>query len=99
MKPMNKRAKKRLKETIAKDKQERAKSLPQQRPGSAKDPQQLRGFLPKPAKKRGYAHVDSRLLLVDSSLKCNFEIEPAICMSDLISLSRWEREGEEYAAK
>jgi hypothetical protein len=50
---MNKRAKKRLKETIAKDKQERAKSLPQQRPGSAKDPQQLRGFLPKPEKKRG----------------------------------------------
>jgi hypothetical protein len=51
--PMNKRAKKRLKETIAKDKQERTKALPQQRPGSAKDPQQLRGFLPKPEKKRG----------------------------------------------
>jgi hypothetical protein len=51
--PMNKRAKKRLKESIAKDKQERAKSRPQQRPGSSKDPQQLRGFLPKPDKKRG----------------------------------------------
>ncbi|HSS22033.1 MAG TPA: hypothetical protein VLL54_18330 [Pyrinomonadaceae bacterium] len=50
---MNKRAKKRLKETIAKDKQERAQALPQQRPGAAKDPQQLRGFLPKPDKKRG----------------------------------------------
>jgi hypothetical protein len=50
---MNKRAKKRLKETIAKDKQERAQALPQQRPGSAKDPQQQRGFLPKPEKKRG----------------------------------------------
>jgi hypothetical protein len=50
---MNKRAKKRLKETIAKDKQERTKALPQQRPGAAKDPQQLRGFLPKPDKKRG----------------------------------------------
>jgi hypothetical protein len=50
---MNKRAKKRLKETIAKDKQERTKLLPQQRAGSAKDPQQLRGFLPKPPKKRG----------------------------------------------
>ncbi|HKO63186.1 MAG TPA: hypothetical protein VJV03_18635 [Pyrinomonadaceae bacterium] len=50
---MNKRAKKRLKEAIANDKQEKAKSLPKQRPGSAKDPQQLRGFLPKPDKKRG----------------------------------------------
>jgi hypothetical protein len=50
---MNKRAKKRLKESIAKDKQERAKSLPQERSGSAKDPQQQRGFLPKPEKKRG----------------------------------------------
>jgi hypothetical protein len=50
---MNKRAKKRLKEAIANDKQEKAKSLPKQRPGSSKDPQQLRGFLPKPDKKRG----------------------------------------------
>lgn len=50
---MNKRAKKRLKESIAKDKQERAKSSPQQRPGSSKDPQQQRGFLPRPDKKKG----------------------------------------------
>ncbi|MGI8733788.1 MAG: hypothetical protein ACR2LM_10880 [Pyrinomonadaceae bacterium] len=50
---MNKRAKKRLKEAIAKDKQERTKSLPQQRPGASKDPRELTGFLPKPAKKRG----------------------------------------------
>jgi len=50
---MNKRAKKRLKEAIAKDKQEKTKSLPQQRAGSSKDPQQLKGFLPKPEKKRG----------------------------------------------
>jgi hypothetical protein len=50
---MNKRAKKRLKETIAKDKQDREKSRPEQGPGPAKDPQQLRGFLPKPEKKRG----------------------------------------------
>lgn len=50
---MNKRAKKRLKQAIEKDKQERAKTPPQQPPGSSRDPQQLRGFLPKPAKKRG----------------------------------------------
>ncbi len=50
---MNKRAKKRLKETIEKEKQERVKALPQQRQGSSKEPQQLRGFLPKPEKKRG----------------------------------------------
>jgi hypothetical protein len=50
---MNKRAKKRLKQAIAKDKQERTKSLPQQRPGSSKDPGESRGFLPKPEKKRG----------------------------------------------
>jgi hypothetical protein len=50
---MNKRAKKRLKESIAKDKQERAESHPQPRPGSAKDPQQMRGFLPRPDKKKG----------------------------------------------
>jgi hypothetical protein len=50
---MNKRAKKRLKEAIAKEKQERAKTRPEQSPGPSKDPQQLRGFLPKPAKKRG----------------------------------------------
>jgi hypothetical protein len=52
---MNKRAKKRLKETIEKEKQEKAKTLPQQRSGAAKnpDPQQRSGFLPKPEKKRG----------------------------------------------
>lgn len=50
---MNKRAKKRLKESIEKDKQERAKALPQQRQGASKEPPQLRGFLPKPEKKRG----------------------------------------------
>jgi hypothetical protein len=50
---MNKRAKKRLKETIAKDKQERAKSLPQQRPGSAKDLNNSVAFFPNPKKKRG----------------------------------------------
>jgi hypothetical protein len=50
---MNKRAKKRLKETIAKEKLERAKTRPEQGPGPSKDPQQLRGFLPKPEKKRG----------------------------------------------
>jgi hypothetical protein len=51
---MNKRAKKRLKEAIARDKQEKAKSLPQHRPGGqSKDPQQTKGFLPKPEKKRG----------------------------------------------
>lgn len=50
---MNKRAKKRLKETIEKDKAERAKAHPDQNSASAKDPQKLRGFLPKPAKKRG----------------------------------------------
>jgi hypothetical protein len=49
---MNKRAKKRLKEAIEKEKQERAKTRPEQNPGSPKNPQQLRGFLPKPAKKR-----------------------------------------------
>jgi hypothetical protein len=50
---MNKRAKKRLKETIAKQKQERANTLPKPNAGAAKDPPQLRGFLPKPEKKRG----------------------------------------------
>ena len=50
---MNKRQKKRLKESIEKEKQERIKTLPQLRPDLAKDPQQLRGYLPKPEKKRG----------------------------------------------
>lgn len=39
---MNKRAKKRLKEAIARDKQEKTKSLPQARAGASKDPQQRR---------------------------------------------------------
>ncbi len=50
---MNKRAKKRLKEAIAKEKQERKESLPQQRQGGSKDPAVHKGFLPKPEKKRG----------------------------------------------
>jgi len=50
---MNKRAKKRLKETIEKEKQERAKTRPEQNPGPPKNPHQQRGFLPKPEKKRG----------------------------------------------
>jgi len=50
---MNKRAKKRLKQAIAKDKQERKDSLPHQRPGASKDPAVQKGFLPKPEKKRG----------------------------------------------
>jgi hypothetical protein len=50
---MNKRAKKRLKETIEKEKAERAKAHPDQNLSSPKDPQKLRGFLPKPEKKRG----------------------------------------------
>jgi hypothetical protein len=50
---MNKRAKKRLKESIEKEKAERALAHPDQNLASPKDPQKLRGFLPKPAKKRG----------------------------------------------
>ena|GEM_PF-2359628 len=53
---MNKRAKKRLLETIKKDKLERAN--PAQKPGPTspkdpKDPRQQSGFLPRPDKKRG----------------------------------------------
>jgi hypothetical protein len=51
---INKRAKKRLIEKIAKDKQEREKTRPEQNLGNPKPlPQQQRGFLPKPEKKRG----------------------------------------------
>jgi len=50
---MNKRARKRLKEAIEKEKQERAQSMPKPPPAFAKDPHQQRGFLPKPEKKRG----------------------------------------------
>ena len=50
---MNKRAKKRLKETIEKENLERAKVRNEQNPSSAKEYQERRGFTPKPAKKRG----------------------------------------------
>jgi hypothetical protein len=50
---MNKRAKKRLKEAIGKDNQERAKVPKEQGPASAKELQKRPGFMPKPAKKRG----------------------------------------------
>jgi hypothetical protein len=50
---MNKRAKKRLKETLEKEKAERVKANPEQPLTSPKDRQEQRGFLPKPAKKRG----------------------------------------------
>jgi hypothetical protein len=50
---MNKRAKKRLIEKLAKEKQERENARPDQNPGPPKTPQQQRGFLPKPDKKRG----------------------------------------------
>jgi hypothetical protein len=50
---MNKRAKKRFKENLAKDKQEREKTRGEQNPGPPKPHQPQRGFLPKPEKKRG----------------------------------------------
>ena len=50
---MNKRAKKRLKETIEKDNVEKAKTRQAQNLSAPKDLQQRRGFIPKPAKKRG----------------------------------------------
>jgi hypothetical protein len=50
---MNKRAKKRLKETIEKENQERAKIRKEQGLSSSKESQERRGFLPKPEKKRG----------------------------------------------
>jgi hypothetical protein len=50
---MNKRAKKRLREGIEKDKLERAKPPQVQDTSSRKDVQQQKGFLPKPEKKRG----------------------------------------------
>jgi hypothetical protein len=50
---MNKRAKKRLKETIEKNNQERAKTRQEENPSSSKERQERRGFIPKPAKKRG----------------------------------------------
>jgi hypothetical protein len=53
MPAMNKRAKKRLREALQKEKAERAESQPDKNLSSPKDPHQTRGFLPKPAKKRG----------------------------------------------
>jgi hypothetical protein len=53
MPDMNKRAKKRLKETMEKENLERAKIRKEQNPLSAKEFQERRGFTPKPAKKRG----------------------------------------------
>ena len=51
---MNKRAKKRLQETIKKERLERAKPGQEYHPTSAKDdPRQQTGFLPRPDKKRG----------------------------------------------
>jgi hypothetical protein len=50
---MNKRAKKRLKEAIAKDKAERTKTYQDPNPSAPKEPGNTKGFLPKPAKKRG----------------------------------------------
>jgi hypothetical protein len=50
---MNKRAKKRLKEAIEKENLERAKAREGKSHPSSNDLQQRRGFLPKPAKKRG----------------------------------------------
>ena len=53
MNKMNKRAKKRLKESIEKDRQERVKPTQDQNQSTSKDPLKLRGYLPKPEKKRG----------------------------------------------
>jgi hypothetical protein len=49
---MNKRAKKRIKETIEKENLERAKEREGKNHPSSNDLQKRRGFLPKPAKKR-----------------------------------------------
>jgi len=50
---MNKRAKKRLKEAIEKDTVERTRTYQEPSPSSPKDLPNPKGFLPKPAKKRG----------------------------------------------
>jgi hypothetical protein len=50
---MNKRAKKRIKEAIEKANLEREKAREEKNQPSSSDPQNRRGFLPKPAKKRG----------------------------------------------
>jgi hypothetical protein len=50
---MNKRAKKRLKESIEKDNQKRAEERKDQSPSPPQTYEDRRGFTPKPAKKRG----------------------------------------------
>jgi hypothetical protein len=50
---MNKRAKKRVKEAIEKENLERAKVRQDQTGSSPKEPRERRGFIAKPAKKRG----------------------------------------------
>ena len=50
---MNKRAKKRVKEAIEKDNLEREKTRDDKKHPASNEAQQRRGFLPKPAKKRG----------------------------------------------
>jgi hypothetical protein len=50
---MNKRAKKRVKEAIEKANLEREKAREEKSHPSSNGPQNRRGFLPKPAKKRG----------------------------------------------
>jgi hypothetical protein len=50
---MNKRAKKRLKQAIEKDKVERPKMPHETNQFSGKGPQKVKGFLRKPEKKRG----------------------------------------------
>jgi hypothetical protein len=50
---MNKRAKKRLLETIKKDKLERTNPAQKSKPNFPPDPKQKSGFLPRPDKKRG----------------------------------------------
>jgi len=50
---MNKRAKKRLKETIEKDRVERTMTRQEPSPSAPRDLRNPKGFLPKPAKKRG----------------------------------------------
>lgn len=50
---MNKRAKKRLKEAIEKENQERAQARKGQSPSSSKGVPERRGFTPRPGKKRG----------------------------------------------
>jgi len=50
---MKKRAKKRLLETIRKDKLERSDPSQKSKPNFPQDPKQKAGFLPRPDKKRG----------------------------------------------